>query len=131
MSKDGLPGFMGIKVCVLQEKYLEGQLIIEQKHLQDGYLHTGSVTTLADTICGYATLTHLPPEAHTFTPFELNSHYLKKSTTSSILCIVEAVQLRKEIYTWDATIYEESAEEDTFGQKLALFRCTHLIRRLS
>ena len=56
-----LPGYMGIVVTGLTDNELRAELTIQRHHIApNGYLHAGTVVTLADTACGYGCVAHLP-----------------------------------------------------------------------
>ena len=49
-----LPGYMGVVVTGLADQELRAELTIQRHHIApNGFLHAGTVVTLADTACGY------------------------------------------------------------------------------
>ena len=69
---DCFPGFVGIEVLLVEKKFAVGRLEIKNFHFApNGYLHAGSIITLADTIAGYACLYNLPDKGISFTTIEL------------------------------------------------------------
>jgi uncharacterized protein (TIGR00369 family) len=118
----GLPQTLGIKLTALEYGQLQMHMQVTERHLAvNGYLHAGSVVTLADTACGFGCIAHLPDGAVNFTTVELKSNFL--GTTMEGIVHAEA-QLRhagRSTQIWDATVRSEA------GRTIALFRCTQMI----
>jgi acyl-coenzyme A thioesterase PaaI-like protein len=69
-----LPGYMGIVITGLADNEIRAELTVQRHHIApNGYLHAGTVVTLADTACGYGCIAHLPEGAKGFTTIELKS----------------------------------------------------------
>ena len=76
-GQETLPSHLGIVITAVREGELVAQFEVAAKHLApNGFLHAGSVVTLADTACGYACFAHLPEGAQNFTTIELKSNHL-------------------------------------------------------
>jgi 1,4-dihydroxy-2-naphthoyl-CoA hydrolase len=88
----------------------------------NGYLHAGSVVTLADTAAGLGCSAHLPPGASGFTTVELKSNHLGTALDGTIECVASAVHLGKTTQVWDAVVTHRET-----GKTLALFRCTQMV----
>ena len=66
-----LPGLLGVTITAVGDKTLHAELAVRPSHLApNGYLHAGTVITLADTACGYACVANLPEGANSFTTIE-------------------------------------------------------------
>ncbi|WP_444891688.1 PaaI family thioesterase [Microbulbifer sp. DLAB2-AA] len=96
--------------------------ILESHLAPNGYLHTGSVVSLADTACGIGCLANLPEKASGFTTVELKSNHLGTVRDGIVLCAATPVHMGRTTQVWDASVVCKST-----GKKLALFRCTQLI----
>ncbi|HEV8081776.1 MAG TPA: PaaI family thioesterase [Chitinophagaceae bacterium] len=60
-----------------QKNFGKARMEIKNLHFaRNGYLHAGSIVTLADTIAGYACLYNLPDKGISFTTIELKSNFL-------------------------------------------------------
>ena len=83
-----LPGHLGIVVTLATPDRMQAELPV-QPHLlaPNGFLHAGSVVTLADTLCGYGCLLNLPEGASGFTTIELKSNHLG-TTLEGALAVV-------------------------------------------
>lgn len=118
-----LPGLLGITVTEVGENTLNAELAVQELHLApNGYLHAGTVVTLADTACGYACIANLPEGASSFTTIELKSNFLGTARTGVIECEAKAVHTGRNTQVWDALV----KHRDT-GKLIATFRCTQMI----
>lgn len=76
-SKECLPGFLGIEMLEVRQGVMTSHMTVKSLHgAINGFLHAGSVVTLADTTCGNATIAHLPAGARSFTTVGLKSNHL-------------------------------------------------------
>lgn len=123
VSQNHLPEYMGIVVLSVGERTLTAELEVRQQLLApNGYLHAGTVVTLADTACGYACVANLPEGASGFTTIELKSNFLGTARDGHIDCIATAVHLGRQTQVWDATVFRR---ED--NKPIAHFRCTQMV----
>lgn len=120
-----LPGYMGVAITGLADREIRAELAIQRHHIApNGYLHAGTVVTLADTACGYGCVAHLPEGATGFTTIELKSNFVGTAREGTIDCVARAQHLGRTTQLWDAVI----SHKDT-GRTIALFRCTQLVIR--
>lgn len=116
-----LPGHLGIRIVELGERRLRGAFDVQPFLLApNGFLHAGSVVTLADTCCGYGCVAHLPPGAQSFTTVELKSNHLGTARDGLVECTATAVHLGRTTQVWDAVVTHR-------GKTIALFRCTQML----
>ncbi len=104
--------------------YVSCQLQTREELLApNGYLHAGTIVTLADTACGYGCLNSKPPEAKMFTTIELKSNFMGTVKPPVVVtCEARLVHGGKTTQVWDAEV------KDLEKNKLiAVFRCTELI----
>ncbi len=118
-----LPGHLGIVFTQVGPGEVHAELPVRQ-HLMapNGYLHAGSVVTLADSCAGYGCLASLPEGATGFTTIELKSNHLGTAREGSIACVATAVHLGKTTQVWDAVVTNKAT-----GKTVALFRCTQMV----
>lgn len=122
-SEAYLPGFLGIEMVQLQQGCMTSRMEVKPLHgAVNGFLHAGSVVTLADTTCGNATIAHLPAGAQSFTTVELKSNHLGTVRSGVVACTATAQHLGRTTQVWDAVVTDEAS-----GKKIALFRCTQMI----
>jgi uncharacterized protein (TIGR00369 family) len=121
-GKSFLPGHLGIRITEVGAGRVAAELPV-QPHLlaPNGYLHAGSVVTLADTAAGYACIANLPEGAHSFTTIELNSNHLGTARQGTIAVVATAVHLGRTTQVWDAVVTDKDS-----GKTIALFRCTQM-----
>jgi len=120
---DKLPGHMGIEVTHVSEEKLIAEIEIKPHHMApNGFLHAGSVVTLADTACGNGCLVNLPEGATGFTTIELKSNHLGTATQGTIICVATPAHSGRTTQVWDATVTHKET-----GKTIALFRCTQII----
>jgi uncharacterized protein (TIGR00369 family) len=118
-----LPGHMGIVFTELTDEELHAEIAIQPHHIApNGYLHAGTVVTLADTACGYGCVARLPEGASGFTTIELKSNFLGTAREGTVACVARAQHLGRTTQLWDATVTHKES-----GKAMALFRCTQLI----
>ena len=88
----------------------------------NGFLHAGTVVSVADTAAGYGCIANLPPGANGFTTVELNSNHLGTARDGTIDCTAKAVHLGKTTQVWDSVVTHRET-----GKTIALFRCTQMV----
>ncbi|GJL95796.1 MAG: hypothetical protein DHS20C05_22010 [Hyphococcus sp.] len=122
-GKEYLPGLLGIKFIDFGDGWAEAELEVRQALMApNGFLHAGTVVTLADTACGYGCIRALPEGANGFTTIELKSNFLGTAREGVITCRAEAVHLGRTTQLWDATVKNHGT-----GKTIALFRCTQMV----
>lgn len=120
---DYLPGLVGIKFLKVEPTEVIGKLsAIKAVNSWNGFLHAGTVVTLADTCCGYGTVRGLPVGAVGFTTIELKSNFLSTVRTGEVKCVARPLHQGRTTQVWDAVVSAEST-----GKGLAHFRCTQMI----
>jgi 1,4-dihydroxy-2-naphthoyl-CoA hydrolase len=118
-----LPGYLGIVFTQISNSEICGELALRDVLMApNGYLHAGSIVTLADTSCGYGCYANLPEGATGFTTIELKSNHLGTAREGTIVSKATAVHLGKTTQVWDAVVTHKET-----GKTIALFRCTQLI----
>ncbi len=96
--------------------------VTPRHHAPNGFLHAGSVVTLADTACGYGTVLNLPKGASGFTTIELKSNFFSTAMSGRILASAVPVHLGRTTQVWDAEVMSEDSQK-----RMALFRCTQSV----
>ena len=118
-----LPGHLGIVITHAADSEVRGELAVEERHMApNGFLHAGTVVTLADTCAGYGCILILPPGATGFTTIELKSNHLGTAKEGTIVGSAKPVHLGKTTQVWDTTVTHRDS-----GKTIALFRCTQMI----
>ena len=117
-----LPGHLGIVVLSVGEEVRMELPVRPAVMAPNGYLHAGSVVSLADTACGYGCVSSLPKGATGFTTIELKSNHLGTAREGTIECTARAAHRGRTTQVWDAVVTHRES-----GKTIALFRCTQMI----
>jgi len=118
-----LPGWFGLDLQRVEHGLVAARLEIAPEHLAvNGYLHAGTVVTLADSCCGMGCMASMPEGASGFTTIELKTNFLRTATAGGLSCRATLAHSGRTTQVWDAAV---EREED--GQPLALFRCTQYL----
>jgi 1,4-dihydroxy-2-naphthoyl-CoA hydrolase len=123
-GSERLPGLLGIEVYEVSDGAARARLELREQHqAPNGYLHAGTVVSLADSACGYGCILNLPEGATGFTTIELKTNFLRSAQRGTIECEARLVHGGRTTQIWDATVI------DAEGRNMALFRCTQLVLR--
>lgn len=122
-GNEALPGLLGVEITLIADRQAHGEFQINPQVMAlNGYLHAGSLVTLADTCCGYGCLANMPENALSFTTIELKSNHLGTAREGIVDCVATAAHLGRSTQIWDAILTHRDTK-----RTLALFRCTQLI----
>jgi len=118
-----LPGHMGIEVSHCGDGKITAHIDVKTHHMApNGFLHAGTVVTLADTCCGNGCLTNLPDGASGFTTIELKSNHMGTAREGRVECTATVAHKGRTTQVWDAVVSNKQT-----GKTIALFRCTQMI----
>jgi len=118
-----LPGHLGMVVTQVSKDEVRAELeVLPHTMAPNGFLHAGSVVTLADTCSGYGCVANLPAQANGFTTIELKSNHLGTAREGTIECVARPVHLGRTTQVWDAVVTHRET-----GKTIALFRCTQMV----
>ena len=124
-GKEYLPGLLGIEFTLVSDDEIRARMAVTKSLLAwNGFMHAGSVVTLADTACGYGTVNSLPGDAVGFTTLELKSNFLGTARDGYVECLAMPVHRGRTTQVWDAAVRVEGGDK-----AIAQFRCTQLILR--
>lgn len=125
LGRDRLPGTLGIEIVELEAARCRLRLDITSRHLaSNGYLHAGTVVTVADTAAGYGCMASLPTNAAGFTTIELKCNFLGTALNGGLAAEASLVHKGQTTQVWDASVTREAD-----GRTVGLFRCTQMILR--
>jgi len=114
---------MGIVFTRVSPAEVLGEFAVKPMHMApNGFLHAGSIVTLADTSCGYGCLANLPQDAIGFTTIELKSNHLGTARDGTIASRATPLHVGRTTQVWDAVVTHRES-----GKTLAMFRCTQLV----
>ena len=122
-QKGHLPDYLGIAWQEARPGFMRGRIEVKPHHLApNGYLHAGTVVTLADTACGYGCFISKPETALNFTTIELKTNFLGTAREGAIAVEASLTHGGRTTQVWDATVKDE-----TSGKTIAFFRCTQML----
>lgn len=120
---DYLPGLLGMAFLRVDPGEVVARLPLRQAlGAWNGFLHAGSVVSLADTCCGYGTIRSLPGGAAGFTTVELKSNFFATARDGAIVCTARPLHRGRTTQVWDAEVVPEGGDK-----AIAQFRCTQMI----
>ena len=123
LSAGHLPSHLGIVVTHATSLEIIAELFVRPELMApNGFLHAGSIVTLADTCSGYGCVASLPDGASGFTTIELKSNHLGTTRDGTIVCVAKAAHSGMSTQVWDAVVTHKET-----GRTLALFRCTQMV----
>jgi 1,4-dihydroxy-2-naphthoyl-CoA hydrolase len=118
-----LPGHLGLTFVKVEAAEVIAKVAVRKALIApNGYLHAGTVVTLADTCCGYGTVVSLPEGASGFTTIELKSNFFGSALDGVIVCVAKPLHQGRSTQVWDATVTPEGADKP-----IAQFRCTQMV----
>ncbi len=118
-----LPGLIGIELLSVEEGLMRAQVKVRDELLApNGFLHAATIVALADTMCGYGCVAHLPEGAENFTTVELKSNHLGTAREGTIYVEARPVHLGRTTQVWDAVVSHVETKKT-----IALFRCTQMV----
>lgn len=119
----GLPGLLGIRITQVHEGELHAELPLRADLMAvNGYLHAGTVVSLADTAAGFGCVAHLPAGAESFTTIELKTNHIATAREGTVLCVAKLVHGGRMTQVWDATVTHAES-----GKVIAHYRATQMI----
>lgn len=122
-SKGHFPGLLGIETTRIEEGELEVRMEVKSEFFApNGFLHAGSIVTLADTAAGYASIAHLPEGAKSFTTLELKTNFMGAAREGHLTAICSAEHLGRSTHVWSVSVVSSVKQK-----QIALFTCTQLI----
>ena len=123
MAAPHLPGHLGLVITHIGQGEVRAEMSAGPLLMApNGYLHAGSIVTLADTSAGCGCMAHLPEGATGFTTIELKSNHLGTTRDGTVDCTAKATHLGNTTQVWDAVVTHRES-----GRTLALFRCTQMV----
>lgn len=117
-----LPAHLGLELIETRRERFVGEIEVQAHHMApNGFLHAGTIVTLADSCAGMATQANLRV-GHGFTTVELKSNFFSTVTEGRIRATCTPIHIGRTTQVWDADV---TAVETS--KRLALFRCTQLV----
>lgn len=122
-GKEYLPGHLGFTFLKVEPDEVIAEVEIRMAlRSWNGYLHAGTVATLADTCCGYGTVRSLPEGAAGFTTVEFKSNFFGSALEGTIVGVARPLHKGRTTQVWDAVVTPRGA-----AKPIAQFRCTQMV----
>lgn len=123
LSRDNFPAMMGIDIIHVEPGKLLAQMPVKPEFFApNGFLHAGSIVTFADTMAGYASISHLPENGKSFTTLELKSNFIRATREGYLEGECTAEHMGRTTQVWRVIVKSKESQK-----KLAIFSCTQLI----
>eukprot|EP01028_Stygiella_incarcerata_P003089 TRINITY_DN1585_c0_g1_i1.p1 TRINITY_DN1585_c0_g1~~TRINITY_DN1585_c0_g1_i1.p1 ORF type:complete len:215 (+),score=48.69 TRINITY_DN1585_c0_g1_i1:98-742(+) len=128
-AKHGWCATVGLDIESYEPGHIVGILDVEKKHIApNGYLHGGTIVSLADTVCGFGCFAAIDASKEAFTTIELKTNFISTVRDGTkIRCVATAAHLGKKTHIWDAKIETNVDDGGGKSKTLAIFRCTEMI----
>ncbi|MEM9104587.1 MAG: PaaI family thioesterase [Pseudomonadota bacterium] len=122
-GRDFFPGHVGLEFMKVEPDEVIARFSVQQSLLAwNGFLHAGTIVTLADTCCGYGTLRALPKGADGFTTIDLSTNFLGTALEGEVECTATPLHQGRTTQVWDAHVRSLQT-----GKTMAHFRCSQMI----
>ena len=122
-GEEYLFGYLGMEFLKVEDDEVIARFILQQHHFGwNGYLHAGTIFSLADSCAGYGCVRSLPEGAAGFTTIETKTNFLSTVRQGSIQAIAIPLHRGKSTQVWDTSV---SSTEN--GQLLSCYRCTQMV----
>ena len=122
-GEEYLFGYLGMEFLKIEDDEVIARIVLQQHHFGwNGYLHAGTIFSLADSCAGYGRVRSLPEGAAGFTTIETKTNFLSTVRQGSIQAIAIPLHRGKSTQVWDTSV--SSAEN---GQLLSCYRCTQMV----
>ena len=122
-GEEYLFGYLGMEFLKVEDDEVIARIVLQQHHFGwNGYLHAGTIFSLADSCAGYGCVRSLPGGAAGFTTIETKTNFLSTVRQGSIQAIAIPLHRGKSTQVWDTSV---SSTEN--GQLLSCYRCTQMV----
>ncbi len=122
-AKHGLARHLGIIAQDIRHGYARMRLTVGPHVMAgNGYLHAGSVVTLADTCSGLGCMSSFPDGVENFTTIELKSNFLGTCREGDIEAVATLLHGGRTTQVWDCAVKDVGRD-----RLIAQFRCTQML----
>jgi uncharacterized protein (TIGR00369 family) len=118
-----LPAHLGIRITHAAPGEMHAAFTVRPEIMAvNGFLHAGSVVSLADTAAGFGCINNLPDGAESFTTIELKTNHVGTARDGTVTCAAYLVHGGRTTQVWDASVTHVET-----GKVIAHYRCTQMI----
>ncbi|WP_073472732.1 PaaI family thioesterase [Desulfatibacillum alkenivorans] len=116
----GFTKYIGMEAVSSSDGKFESRMVITENHRQqDGFVHAGAVSTLADHTAGYAAFT-LAGEEDQILTVEFKINFLAPAHGDSLVCRSEVIRSGRKIMVTESRVYDLNGGEEKMTA-LAIF----------
>jgi uncharacterized protein (TIGR00369 family) len=113
---NGFVAWCGFEAFEAGLGYLNARIAIRDEHRQqDGFIHAGVMTTMADHSAGYAAYTMIP-EDHRILTVEFKMNFLRPAFSDLLICRARVIKPGRKILVCDSEVYDQQKG----GEKLVV-----------
>ena len=107
----------GIRAETIRRGYLESRMEVGPQHLQqDGVVHAGAISTMADHSAGYAAFTVIPETYQLFT-VEYKINFFRPARGSSLVCRSRVLKEGRRILIAESEVYDQLQGQEAIAAK--------------
>lgn len=122
-GRNYLPGTLDMEVVEIGDGTATLRCPLSEKHLAlNGYLHAGSIISLADTAAGYGCVANRPQDAIGFTTLEIKSNHVSTLLEGAMVARATMIHGGRTTQVWDVVVSDEATD-----RPIAYYRCTQMI----
>ena len=122
-GEEYLFGYLGMEFVKVEEDEVIARIDLQKHHFGwNGYLHAGTIFSLADSCAGYGCVRSLPEGAVGFTTIETKTNFLSTMRRGSIQATATALHRGRSTQVWDTSVSSIKTR-----QLLSCYRCTQMI----
>lgn len=119
------PRYVGIEVVESERGRALARLEVRPElQAGNGYLHAGSIATIADTACAAGCIASFPDGVENFTTVELKMNFVGTAHDGALRCEARMKHGGRTTQVWEATVSHEAT-----GKPLAFMTCTQFLLR--
>lgn len=112
----GFVAWCGFEPIEVGLGFLEARIFIRDEHRQqDGFIHAGVMTTMADHSAGYAAYTMIP-EDHRILTVEFKMNFLRPAFSDLVICRARVIKPGRKILVCESDVFDRQKN----GEKLVV-----------
>lgn len=116
----GFPAFCGFQVDYAEKGKFQSSLVLRPEHKQqDGFVHAGLISTMADHTAGYAAYTTVPKDFRILT-IEFKINFLKPARGKTLICRSRVLNRGKTLIVTESEIFSVSESKEKLVTKATL-----------
>ena len=103
----GFIAYCGFEAFDLRSGSLSSRLAVRDRHRQqDGFVHAGLISTMADHTAGYAAFT-MVPHNHRILTIEFKINFLRPASGDELICRARVVKPGKRVLVCESDVFDQ------------------------